>query len=601
MGLRAALAERAPSTKEDLWHYCKEVMQFRCESCEGHGRYTGPRGTVTCPRCYGEGRVGLHFGRVAVCPTHSAPFDVLWELYSATVEHMLVVANRGGGKTRLLTVFEHLLMKHRYYSVLHMGGIQAQAERARNYFHRQVADSPWREDVEGEQPGQESAVFMNGARIEWLPGTLRQASGGHPELSVLDEVDEADPTVRKRFASTPQGPRAQFVEGSTWYKQEGTISLIRKEARENGITIPTRTWCLWESIQRCTYDCNMVPLPDGTTGRCPLFETTEPQPDGTVRTVPLCGGVLARRSDGHITVPEAIKNWLRIDFWTRRVEMLCQEPTVPSGSRAYWAFSPQQSPDGNVLAFDPWPVPNLPIEWTLDFNVNPMSSFVIQQAPAEYGREWWILDELYIPTASTQHVVEEFLRRYGPGGTRLRPEARETGHMGGIWIFGDWTGHARQQATLKSNYDVIRELLGQIHGFRQCVYPTDVAPVVDRLTATNRLLWDLNAPGRPRGLKIAPRCHNGVRELNIMPMKSGTMEKDKGDRMQKQLGLSHLGDALECWTWKRFPRGFDPHGSSAVFVVGERTSAALFTAGKRAAAGKGGPTPWLTDGKERHG
>lgn len=934
------LATRPPQTKEELDLFCR-ALRFPCESCKGTGMdlRPGTYGEVPCFRCHGEGRTGMHLGRVAVCPGHVAPLDVLWALWSRRYKHLLIMANRGGGKTRMIALVEHLLMHFLQFTISHMGGSEAQAHRGRDYVHQQVSVEPWSEAVATHEPGQTKLAFHNGAKIEWLPSTERQASGGHPEMAVLDEADEVDYDVRERYLKTPMGPRSTMIEASTWYKQEGTISRIRKEnprlptlmfclhgdsrvatpegeipirdlvgrrklwvytLRDGGLALspakcvrltrrnasvvrvrytwgfgpnsrqdslvctpdhkfllvtgewkeaqnlqlkdrlepfyrrrndgenrgwvvgrssserlnehrfvyeqifrpllygevvhhkdddhwnnqpsnllawvdsrhkshhqrkfakdmgresrrieklrvarrlvgspwmsevnrlrwanatpeqrklrgrrisrslkghtgwdtfrakrtaeecavlfkqrakkgwisrklrqatvgPTLTertsgrrgWktmrqryvadlirqmksaaaqgksyriavsnhkvlsvedaghadvyclsvpdtevffangvavhnCLFETIQQCEYDCAQMPLDDGTVGKCPLYEMEEPQADGTLRTVILCGGKLARMSDGHILVPDAVANWQRSNPQSRRVEHLCQEPTVGTGARAYWGYSSQVSPVGNVLSFDPLPIPNLPLDWTLDFNLNPMSSFIIQQAPPEYGEEWWILDEIYLYTASTEHVCQEFARRYGIQGTMLSYEARATGHVGGLHVFGDWTGHARDHTNLKSNYDVIREMCGTMPGFSQKVQPGDIAPPGNRLIATNQLFWDLRSGTGRRWLKIAPRCVNGLREFAVMPMKSGTMEKDKSDRVQRQLGLSHLGDALENWVWKRFPKGPQPKASPGVSLVGKRESGESgWSVGKRVTGA--GPTPWRADREE---
>ena len=909
--LRQALATRPPQTKEEFFLYAK-ACRFPCESCKGTGKDLSPGiyGEVPCPRCNGEGKTGMHFGRTAVCPGHSAPLDVFWDMYSQQFRHAFIRANRSGGKTKGIAFTEHMMMHHRQFSIAHMGGSEAQANRGRDYFHAEVSVEPWSDMVATSEPGQTKVQFHNGGKIEWLPSTEKQASGPHPELSILDEMDEVDYNVRERFVKTPSGPRAMMIEASTWYGQEGTISRVRKEnpglvekvfclrgdskiatpegeipikdlvgrsdvwvygikdsklalcraenirltrrrapvvrvryywvnncRREGEIFVTPdhkfllksgewkeaqhlskedrlvpfyrkrtdakvhhqswlvhiggepsvkehrfvfeqingrklkehevvhhidhnhwnnspsnlqgmsdskhksyhqmlfaqdhereairieklhesrrcsgspwnrevnlRRWrnaskekrtlwgerisqgllghkgwdtfraryseeeqkeyfkqralkgvetrrrkrelarelksfeivsvnhrvisvepadfadvycmevpdsknfiangvvvhnCLWETISRCDYDCDQMPLKDGTIGRCPLYEMEEPQSDGTVRVVELCGGKLARLSDGHISVPDAVASWERSNIHSRRVEHLCQEPSIPSGTRAYWAFSDQISPLGNVLPFDPPIRFDAPIDWTLDYNINPMASFIIQQAPPEYGvDELWIVDEIYLFTASTPHVCAEFGRRYGVGGVMLSDEGKETGIIGGLHIYGDWTGHNRSSMTLKSHYDIIQEMLGQTPGFQILVRPGDLAPPIDRLNLTNQMFWDLKSGSKRRSLKVAPRCVNGRREFAIMPMKVGTMEKDKSDRVQRQLGLSHLGDALECWVWKRFPRGPFPGPQQVAQLSGQRQAVPenLSIGGRRLT---GTSSPW--GNREDHG
>ena len=896
------MATRPPQTKEEFFLYAK-ACRFPCESCKGTGKDLSPSayGNVPCQRCNGEGKTGMHFGRTAVCPGHSAPLDVFWDMYSQRFRHAFIRANRAGGKTKGIAFTEHMMMHHRQFTIAHMGGSEAQANRGRDYFHAEVSVEPWSDAVSTSEPGQTKVQFRNGGKIEWLPSTEKQASGPHPELSILDEMDEclagdtlvsvchdrsiyprgmrleelvskvqsgeqiyahswsileqrfipnrilyaqcsgkrevfrisyrwrqakagiskkggrtwhygeicatadhkillqdgktwkkvkdlqvadslmpfyelsrmyasvslkpgveiaehrmvaeqivgrallpwpkeiahhcngnsldnrpenievvtsdahnkhhhigakrplsvsesnsrrgsafframiqkriesvsaeqmsrwskerwADPEisqrmrngmrrawiqrrarsqelkvrllekeigkealasnhevisiesigtelvyditvdkthtfiangivvsncayeVRERFVKTPSGPRAMMIEASTWYGQEGTISRVRKE--NPGLV--ERVFCLWETVQRCEYSCDQMPLKDGSIGRCPLYEMEEMQADGSLKVVELCGGKLARQSDGHISIPDAVANWERSNLQSRRVEHLCQEPTIPSSILAYWAYSSQFSPLGNILPFDPPIRHDVPIHWTLDFNINPMSSFIIQPAPPEYPDEWWIVDEFYIFTVSTEWICQEFISRYGIGGLRLSQEAKETGIIGGLEVYGDWTGHNRSGTNLKSHYSIIQEMLKHTPNFRIMVQSTDMAAPVERLNLTNQMFFDLKSGSKRRFLKVAPRCVNGVREFGIMPRRAGTFEKDKSDRVQQQLGLSHLGDALECWVWKKFPYGPCPGPMPNPGTSGQRQSAGAnqFIGGQRAT---GSRSPW---------
>jgi hypothetical protein len=512
--------------------------------------------------------------------------SIFWELWSGELKDGLIIGNRGGGKTMMLALLEYLKMRHHRYTIAHMGAVENQANRARDHFHRFLSEPPWSDPLRGEDPGMEKVKFDNGAKIEWLAGSIKQASGPHPEMSVLDEVDEVDMAVRQRFLKTPFGPRAQFIEASTHYMQLGTISQILKEFPY----LPVRRFCIWETLRSCTYDCDRMPLPDGGIGRCPLYESEEVQMDGTVRTVPLCGGRIARECDGHIPVPSFASLWLKSDPYTRRVEFLCQKPDMPIGGRAYWAYSDEVG-TGNVLPFIPEVRPDIPLEWTMDFNPGigmKMCSMILQQAPPEFGPECWIIDAIVLGTSATEETVREFLRRYGVGGSRLTESARGKGHMGGLWIFGDASGDSRTSITGETNYQCIRRMLGNTPGFRMMV-PNVNPPLVDRLNTTNRMLHDLQGGSGRRWIKVSPRVAEVRRELDIMPL-GADRKKDKSDRIQKQLGLSHLGDALEYWVSARFPNGPQIGGQSLGVAVGQRreSGSEVVIGGRRRSA----DNPW---------
>ena len=59
-------------------------------------------------------------------------------------------------------------------------------------------------------------------------------------------------------------------------------------------------------------------------------------------------------------------------------------------------------------------IPALPVLWTLDFNVAPLCSLVVQK----WRDEVRVLDEIVLRRATTEQACEEFEKRYGmpPGG-----------------------------------------------------------------------------------------------------------------------------------------------------------------------------------------
>ncbi len=85
--------------------------------------------------------------------------------------------------------------------------------------------------------------------------------------------------------------------------------------------------------------------------------------------------------------------------------------------------------------------PGWAICWAVDFNVDPMSSLVVQMKDSEFR----VLDEIVLHRATTEQACEEFERRVGI------PRA-------GITVFGDAAG-AAMQTTGFSDYQVISEVL----------------------------------------------------------------------------------------------------------------------------------------------
>jgi len=85
------------------------------------------------------------------------------------------------------------------------------------------------------------------------------------------------------------------------------------------------------------------------------------------------------------------------------------------------------------------PEAHLPLLWTLDFNVDPMSSLIAQNV----GGKVRVLDEIVIRRGTTQQACEEFLKRYPT-------------HQAGVGVYGDASGF-QGQTTGASDYEIVRE------------------------------------------------------------------------------------------------------------------------------------------------
>jgi phage terminase large subunit len=164
--------------------------------------------------------------------------------------------------------------------------------------------------------------------------------------------------------------------------------------------------------------------------------------------------------------------------------------------------------------------PGETLMWSLDFNVTPMSSLLIQQTQDRLR----VVDEIVMDRASTEIACEEFLNRY-------------SGHRGRVEIFGDASGN-KQQTAGGSDYAILTKRLTQagICNFRKQV-PAANPPVLRRVALVNAILT--NAEGLVR-LEIDPRCRELIKDLEELTFKKDTSVIDK-ERDPKR---SHMSDAL---------------------------------------------------------
>ncbi|MGB9454726.1 MAG: terminase family protein [Bryobacteraceae bacterium] len=191
-----------------------------------------------------------------------------------------------------------------------------------------------------------------------------------------------------------------------------------------------------------------------------------------------------------------------------------------SGGTVYSSFARAQN------MTEVGPDQRLPLLWALDFNVDPMSSLVVQIA----GGKVRVLDEIVVRNGTTMEACEEFLRRY--------PE-----HWAGVHIYGDVSGNQRQ-TTGASDYEMIREYF-QAHSGMTLQYhvPRTNPSVRERINLTNAKLR--SATGEV-GLLVDPKCKELIKDLEQVTYKadSNAIDKDR-DRMK-----THLSDALGYLLWQ---------------------------------------------------
>jgi hypothetical protein len=170
----------------------------------------------------------------------------------------------------------------------------------------------------------------------------------------------------------------------------------------------------------------------------------------------------------------------------------------------------------------------LPLRWALDFNVDPMSSVIVQMA----GNMVYVLDEIYLRNASTKDACEEFVRRY--------PR-----HDRGVLVYGDSSGNQRQ-TTGSTDYNMIREYFDTTSTLKPHLRQNTSNPSVrDRINMMNR---QFRTAAGTVGMVVDPKCRELVRDLEEVCYRAETGEIDKNrDRLR-----THLSDALGYLVFEEF-------------------------------------------------
>ena len=170
--------------------------------------------------------------------------------------------------------------------------------------------------------------------------------------------------------------------------------------------------------------------------------------------------------------------------------------------------------------------PMLPLRWALDFNVDPMSSVVVQLV----GGRIAVLDEISLRRATTLAACEEFWRRYGS-------------HAGGLIVYGDATGQ-RMQTSGATDYQMVGDFMrrNRVQGFQMRVGASNPA-VSERVNLVNAKLR--NAGGEV-ALVVDPRCRELIKDFEQVSYKPGSGVMDK----ERDPSRTHLSDALGYLVWQ---------------------------------------------------
>jgi hypothetical protein len=206
------------------------------------------------------------------------------------------------------------------------------------------------------------------------------------------------------------------------------------------------------------------------------------------------------------------------------------------GSRIYSSFDRKDNVDDLAIH------PRKPLMWSLDFNVDPMSSVIAQVQDGRVS----VLDEIVLRHATTRQACEVFLQKYAK-------------HQAPVWIYGDASGFAQQTSGM-SDYDMVKEEFHiQSYLNVELKVPRANPSVRDRIHLVNT---KLKSASGDIGLKIDRKCKELILDFDQVCYKGDTGQIDKDrDRMR-----SHASDALGYLIWREC-RPLPPIGEQTQRIV----------------------------------
>jgi len=189
------------------------------------------------------------------------------------------------------------------------------------------------------------------------------------------------------------------------------------------------------------------------------------------------------------------------------------------------------------LTYDPL----APLCWSLDFNVNPMSSLICQiedrttRADAMMGyraRNVNVLDEIVLPNSNVVEACREFVRR---------AHLLAGGRLSGVQIYGDPAGHATGHVGA-SDWEIVRQFLAAEPSLRYAMnVPSRHPAVKDRVNAVNGMLCSHSGERR---LFLDPKCKQLLKDFDQVTWKEDSNGNMTGEIDKSNSERTHTSDAL---------------------------------------------------------
>jgi hypothetical protein len=215
---------RPPETEDELWHVVKALW-------------------------------GIELPRQQVCDGHVAPFTAFAHAYFSTYPNWaLWYGSRGTGKSYMLALLGLTKAALLEINVTLLGGSMAQSQNVQEHVENLLLH-PGAPTWAVASQIQTELTFSGGNWIRPLPASQKTVRGPHPQMTLLDEIDEMDIKVYEAAMGQAMAkPNARgivvpemVVASSTWQNPEGTFSEIKRRAEANGL--PVFTWC-WREVLR---------------------------------------------------------------------------------------------------------------------------------------------------------------------------------------------------------------------------------------------------------------------------------------------------------------------------------------------------------------
>lgn len=459
----------------------------------------------------------------SICSHHQSPLEYLWRAYNEPAEDLIVIAPRGGGKTRLGAAATLLDLMHKPgVGVRILGGSLEQSHRMWQHLLPDV-QRLCKDLLRGPARVGRSVELANGSRAGVIAQSQTAVRGLRVQKLRCDEVELFDrgvwqaaqlvtrsaecrvlsaeskkltPGTRNsqlnaRNSQLKNVPIRGTIEAiSTHHKPYGLMSELIDRAPQTGARV--LRWCVLDVLERCP--------PERECGSCALWDE--------------CRGVAKERCDGYMKIDDVIRQKHRASAEMWDAEMLCNKPTARG--RVFPTFSEEvhvrevASCESGVGSGERDAGLSLAIDFGFE---NPFVCLWVRRI------------------GDVTHVIDEYVQQHRTVEQHLQEiEARQWGKVKRVSC--DPAGNSRNEQTAKSNIALLRN--------RGYTVRTKGSRIVDGLELIRAALRP--AAGEPR-LFVDPRCARLIKALNCYHYADGA----RSELPEKDGEHDHPIDALRYY------------------------------------------------------
>jgi hypothetical protein len=351
---------------------------------------------------------GLDIPRTSVCAGHAPPFDFIADMFFHREDNVIVLANRGGGKTLYTAILE---ITNSYwkpgFSTAHFGAIDKQARRAYAYFKDFIRRKPFKLAIK--ETLQSSSTFINGSTLEIIAASERASQGAHTRFVSFDELESGNPVAYRNTLAIPTSwldgeinRLGQYLVTSTRNSATGLMAKVLSDAELTGARV--YAYCIAEAAMPCDENC--------TAENCNLYKWS----DGN-----------SRNATGWLSHEAVGKFYRTIDADTFDAQFLCKKPE--SKSFIYQTFS-----DANVSDEAEYVPDAGPIWCGYDWGFSDDTAIILCQYR---DGQLFQFDELVGNGVSEQEWVERLVTRITELQNYDGPSMDEWRQ---VWKTNNWTG-----------------------------------------------------------------------------------------------------------------------------------------------------------------